>query len=202
MAHLSKSTWSKFILILFICCGLQHTKAQQPITISVFNESTSMPFSIPRFNPLHPGIKIGTEFPVYENHSNKTFFSINLRYIFHKNLYKAIVVSFEVGYDHKINYGGNLKAGAGIGYMHSFGVRDEYRFNDNGYKLNRDKGNSRFLSSISLGLGHRFNPNDFDSDEVFFLQEYWLEIPYSPGFIPIMSHSNSLLGAKLSTKKD
>lgn len=172
--------------------------AQNPIEISVFNESTSIPFSGFSLKPWHPGFQIGTNIPWKESQNYKTYFSINLRYIFHKNLYQAIGINFELGYDYKIDFGMNLKTGVGVGYLHTFSVKEEYLFKNGDYAKKTDMGNSRFTPSLFFGLGYRFAPNDFDYAEIYAKQQYWLEMPYSRGFIPLMSHSNSAIGIKLN----
>ena len=92
-------------IILFLrVVVIPHHKAiaQSPITIALLNESTSMPFTSPRMAPFHPGVEVGTDFPLYENQHHKTYFTITLRYIFHKELYKALTVRFGFGYDLKM----------------------------------------------------------------------------------------------------
>ena len=187
------------VLGLLFMLFLDNANAQHPIEIAIFNESTSVPFSGLALKPLHPGIQIGTDIPWKESQYHKTYLSINVRYIFHKHLYKAIAINLALGYDYKMDYGANLKTGVGIGYMHTFGVREEYRFKNGNYDKRSDTGNSRFTPSLSFGLGYRFNPNDFGSPEIFAKQQYWLELPYSPGFIPLMSHANTMMGAKFYT---
>lgn len=196
MANLIKLCFSKGIWIIGFLFLFHYGTAQNPVTIAVFNESTSMPLSSPRVRTFHPGILLGSDIAWHETQRNKTYFSINLSYIFHKNLFKAIAIGFNIGYDYKMQYGGSLKTGIGVGYMHTFSVREKYILKNREYRLKKDMGHSRFTTSFSLGIGQRFNPNNFESTELFLKQQYWLELPYSPGFIPIMSHSNTLLGAK------
>lgn len=187
----------RFVLLgILLFLPFRKVYSQKPIEIAVFNESTSVPFSGVAMRPLHPGVQVGTDIPWHESEHHKTFLSINLRYIFHKNLYRAIAINLELGYDYKADFGLNLKTGVGVGYMHTFGVMEEYRFQNGTYAQKPDRGNSRFTPSLSLGFGYRFDPNDFRSDEIFAKQQYWLELPYSPGFISLMSHANTMLGAK------
>ena len=186
-----------FVLTIAV---LGKLSAQNPVEISVFNESTSVPFSGISLKPLHPGVQIGAEIPWHETNHYRTFLSINLRYIFHKNLYRAIAINLELGYDYKIDFGATLKTGIGVGYLHSFNVKEKYRFEAGSYSKKADTGNSRFTPLISFGLGYRFNPDNFNSTELFAKQQYWLELPYSPGFIPLMSHANTMVGAKFGTE--
>nr|WP_299345279.1 hypothetical protein [Allomuricauda sp.] len=185
-----------FLTITMVLFSYSSVIAQNPVEISVFSESTSVPFSGISLKPFHPGVQVGMDVPWRETNRHKTFLSINLRYIFHKNLYQAIALNLELGYDYKIDFGANVKTGVGIGYLHSFNVKERYRLENGSYTKQRDMGRSRFTPSLSFGLGYRFNPNSFDTTEVFAKQQYWLELPYSPGFIPLMSHANTMIGAK------
>ncbi|WP_318312745.1 hypothetical protein [Flagellimonas crocea] len=196
MALFKKLPYNFLLFGFLIAVFPQRITAQNPMSITLLNESTSIPPSISKINPWHPGLEVGTDVTLHENRHHKTYFSLSIRYIFHKNLYQAIALNVGFGYDYKMEYGGNLKTGASLGYMHTFSTEEEYRLVNGKYQPNRDKGNSRFISSLSFGLGHRFDPNNFESTEVFLKQQYWVEFPYSPGFIPIMSHSTSMLGTK------
>lgn len=192
----NKTYFSGFILCLLIFFSVDKVLAQRAFEIAVFNESTSVPFSGVALRPLHPGVQIGTDIPWHESKNHKTYISLNLRYIFHKNLFRALSINLELGYDFKANFGMNLKTSVGVGYMHSFNVNKEYLFKNGRYTENKDRGNSRFVPSFSYGLGYRFKPDTFHSNEIFAKQQYWLEMPYSPGFIPLMSHANTMLGGK------
>lgn len=193
----------KIRMVLFVVLAMLTSlklSPQNPVEISVLNESTSVPFSGVSLKPFHPGVQIGTDIPWQETDRHKTFLSINLRYIFHKNLYRAIAINLALGYDYKIDFGANLKTGVGIGYMHTFNVKEAYQLENGSFVESPSRGNSRFTPSLSFGLGYRFNPDDFETTEVFLKQQYWLEIPYSPGFIPLMSHTNTMIGAKFHTE--
>ncbi len=188
-----------FLLLAVISIlTLGKINAQNPVEISVFNESTGVPFSGLSLKPLHPGVQIGTDVSWHESQHHKTYLSINLRYIFHRHLYRAIGINLELGYDYRTDFGMNLKTGIGVGYLHTFNVKEEYQFRKEAYAKKPDKGNSRFTPSVSFGFGYLFDRKAFDSTEIFAKQQYWLELPYSPGFIPLMSHANSILGIKFN----
>ncbi|MEM6540229.1 MAG: hypothetical protein AAF634_03665, partial [Bacteroidota bacterium] len=95
------------------------------------------------------------------------------------------------------SFGINLKSKIGIAYLHTFSTQQEFQFEDGEYRSGRDKGNSRFMPSFTTGLGYRLHPTERNSSEIFLLYQSWLEYPYSPGFIPLMAHTNLHLGVKL-----
>ena len=190
---------------LFLCVLIVQTNAycqlKYPLKIAVFNEATAIPFNTFFSKPVHPGVIIGTELKYKEKQHFRLYQSVNLGYIWHRWLYHGFFINTELGYDHKLNIGINIKSQFGIGYMHSFSTQKEYRFSGGQYKASPDKGNSRLISSLALGLGYRFHKNDVYSPEAFVLYQGWAEYPYSPGFIPIMPHLNLQAGAKFYLPK-
>jgi hypothetical protein len=52
------------------------------------------------------------------------------------------------------------------------------------------------MPSLSLGAGYRLKRESAESPEIFMLYQSWAEYPYSPGFIPLMTHISLHLGFK------
>jgi hypothetical protein len=167
-----------------------------PIRISVFNESTSMPFTRAFSIPIHPGVELGTEFTWHQSKHFKIYPTVTLGYVFHKNLYQAIFINGALGIDYRIKFGLNIKTALGIGYMRSFRTQQEYDFDGGSYHKKHDRGNGRVAPSLSLGLGYSLHPSRPHSSEIFIMYQTWIEYPYSPGFIPIMTHTNVHIGYK------
>ncbi|UOY08000.1 hypothetical protein L0P88_05465 [Muricauda sp. SCSIO 64092] len=182
-----------------MCCILffgQNSWSQRPVTLSIFNESTAVPYDHLITAPIHPGIQIGTEFHWKESKHFRLYPSISIGYMFHRKLFQGVYANLELGLDYKTSFGLNLKSKIGLGYLHTFSTQQEFQFDNGGYRSGRDKGNSRLMPSFTTGLGYRFNPKKNDSSELFLLYQSWLEYPYSPGFIPLMAHTNLHLGLK------
>lgn len=186
-----------FLVLLFAFTATV-TRAQHsmPVRISVFSESTSMPFSRAIATPLHPGIELGTDFRWKETNRFRLYPVVTVGYHFHKHLYQAIHISGSLGIDLKLDFGLNIKSMLGIGYMHTFTTQQEYRFSNGSYRSGPDRGNARVIPSLSLGFGYRIKPSAEISPEIFALYQTWIEFPYSPGFIPVMAHTNIHLGYK------
>ena len=172
------------------------TRAQTPVVVSVFNESTTVPFTTFLNEPIHPGIQVGTEFDWKENKHLRLYPILNIGYMFHKNLFQGLYANAELGVDFRTGFGLNLKSRIGLGYLHTFTTQQEYQFENGSYISKRDKGNSRIMPSLTLGLGYELGNSDAKSPEIFLLYQSWIEYPYSPGFIPLMSHTNLHLGTK------
>lgn len=191
-----------FFLVIF---NISHTVSGQgdiPLKISVFNQGTNIPFTRILTTPIHPGIQVGTEVWAKETPRMRLYPSINIGYLFHNNLYQAIYANIELGYDYKFGFGLNIKSAIGVGYMHTFRTQEEYQFKNGQFVNGRQKGNSRVMPSLTLGLGYRLQPDNFRSPEIFMLYQSWVQYPFSPGFIPIMAHTNLHMGAKFYPFKE
>ena len=159
-----------------------------PLRLTVGNESTAIPFTRFFTVPVHPSVQAGTDF-TYRSRPHSTFYqTVNLGYVFHNYLYQGLWVNTEAGYDYKFGFGLNLKAMLGVGYLHTFATRQEYQFKDGEYVGGTDWGNPRLMVTLALGAGFRIQKDKEDSPEVFILYKPWIEYPYSPGFIPVMTH--------------
>lgn len=174
-----------------------HVKAQKhplPVTISVFNEATAIPFTKLTTTPVHPGIQAGSGFSYKQKQHSNLFQTFSIGYIYHRNLYHGLFINTELGYTYKMNFGLNIKGALGIGYLHTFTTQKEYQFTNGKYNSGRDKGNSRLMASVSTGLGYRLQKQNQYSPEIFMMYQGWAEYPYSSGFIPVMTHINTQIG--------
>jgi hypothetical protein len=182
------------LMILFGNLNLQSQPAM-PVRISVFNESTSIPFTRFFTAPVHPGIEAGTALKWKEKEHWRLYPSVSVGYLFHNKLYQAVYLQVELNCDYVLDFGLCFKSSLGVGYMHTFTTQQEFSFENGVYESRADKGNSRFMPSLSLGLGYRLQPAQLNSAEIFVMYQAWAEYPYSPGFIPIMTHTNLHLGS-------
>ncbi|MGQ3012164.1 MAG: hypothetical protein ACT6QS_00520 [Flavobacteriales bacterium] len=184
-----------FVLLLFPF-SLHAQKKPLLIRLSLFNESTALPFTRFFTLPLHPGIQAGTEFAYLDKPRHYVYQTLQAGYLYHRYLYQAAYLQSEIGYDLRLGFGLNIKALFGLGYMHSFATQKEYRLVNGEYLQKPDRGNARINPSLSLGLGYRIYPKRAASPEIFVLYQSWVEYPYSPGFIPAMTHISLHLGSK------
>lgn len=183
---------------------VQAVKAQQkptPVTISVFNEATAIPFTKFVTTPVHPGVQVGSGLTYKEGKHGHVMQTFNIGYIFHSKLFHGFFINTELGYDYKLNFGLNIKTAVGIGYLHTFSTQKEYQFKNGVYEAGRDKGNSHAMISLATGLGYRLKKSNPYSPEIFMMYQGWAEYPYSPGFIPVMTHTNLHLGTKFFINK-
>jgi hypothetical protein len=181
----------KNLLMAFFVCYVAIAAGQKtahPLRISVGNEATAIPYTRFVSTPLHPAFQAGTEFQYRESAHHYLYQTANIGYIFHNHLYQGVYINSEIGYDYKFSFGLNAKALFGLGYLHTFTTQQEYRFENGEFVPKPDRGNARLMTSLSIGAGYRFKENAENSPEIFLLYQSWIEYPYSPGFIPVMTH--------------
>jgi len=187
------------IFLIFILITATRLFGQEkviPINISFFNESTAIPFTRFFTTPIHPGIQIGTEFHYKMKEHSRLFQTANVSYFYHNYLAQGIGLNTEIGYEYRLNFGLVFSGLLGIGYMHTFSTTEEFSFSNGQYEKETDRGNARFFPSLSIDMGYYLKKRERNSPKIFIKYQSWLEYPYSPDFIPIMTHINLHIGAK------
>lgn len=186
-------------LLMAIFSMPQPTFAQSkpiPVTISVFNEATALPFTRFFTTPIHPGIQMGTEWNYKQGAHGRLFQTANVFYFYHRHLAQAVGVHSELAYEYRFKPGIALQGMLGIGYMHSFRTAPEFDFVNGEYVTKKDAGSARLYPSLSMDIGYYLQKENVHSPKIFLRYQSWVEFPYSPGFIPVMTHINLHLGAK------
>lgn len=184
------------LLILLTPIGLFGQGKAIPIHVSIFNESTAIPFTRFVTTPIHPGIQLGTECNYQSSNHSRLFQTANLSYFYHNHVSQGIGLHTELGYEYRQDAGFAYSALFGVGYMHTFATAEEFTFINGQYENKNDKGNARFIPSLSLDFGYYLKKSDKNSPKIFLRYQSWAEYPYSPDFIPVMTHINLHLGAK------
>ncbi|AEE50285.1 hypothetical protein [Haliscomenobacter hydrossis] len=197
---------SKTILLLLSFVPLYvYGQKRTPVLInlSFFNEATAIPFTQAFSTPIHPGLQIGTEFNLKSKPSARLFQTANLNYFYHHRLNHGISLYSELGYEQRLQFGPAFSALFGLGYLHTFATAEEFIFQDGQYLNKNDRGNARLLASLAFDVGFYVKKDQSNSPKIFLRYQSWLEYPYSPGFIPLMTHTNLHLGTKIFlTKKN
>ena len=168
-----------------------------PLNLSLFNEATALPFTRFVTLPLHPGIQAGTEFDYRVGLHTRLFQTANAYYFHHAHLNQGIGLSTDLGWEYRHRTGLTGGALLGVGYLHSFNVAEEHVLVDGEYVQRADHGNARLTPSLSLELGYCLNRENLSGSKLFLRYQAWAEFPYSPGFIPLMTHINLHLGARI-----
>ncbi|WP_143083881.1 hypothetical protein [Flexibacter flexilis] len=182
---------------LFFSSFSHAQKKNLPVTVSAFNQATSMPFSKFFTAPIHPGLAISSEF----NYSkapkrSRLFQTLGGSYYYHRYLNQAITFFSELGYEFRTKPGVEIAALLGVGYMCSFRTATEYSFKNGSYTSSKNGGVGRFTPSFSLETGYYLFPEKQTSPKLFARYQVWVEYPFSPDFIDLMPHTNVHLGIK------
>jgi len=114
-----------------------------PINISLFNESTAIPFTRFFTLPVHPGIQAGTEFDYKVKTHARLFQTANIGYFYHNYLAQGIGLNSEFGYEYRFKQGLAFSALLGIGYMHTFATTEEFTFPNGQFKKKNSKGTTQ-----------------------------------------------------------
>lgn len=184
-----------FLILMFPIVLFGQEKAM-PVNISVFNESTAIPFTRFVTTPIHPGLQLGTEFNYKVQEHSRLFQTANISYFYHNYLAQGLGLNSELGYEYRLKSGFAFEGLFGIGYLHTFATTEEFKHANGLYEKKADKGNARFYPSFSLDIGYYLKKADKSSSKLFMRYQSWVEYPYSPGFIPAMTHISLHLGVK------
>ncbi|HBS88176.1 MAG: hypothetical protein A2W91_05125 [Bacteroidetes bacterium GWF2_38_335] len=193
-----------FIVVIIFVSSYGDLKGQEraiPVNISLFNESTAIPFTRFFSTPAHPGILVGTEFNYKEKEHSRLFQTANISYFYHNYLAQGAGINTELGYERTLKSGLAFEGLFGIGYMHTFATTEEFSFSDGQYLKKTDKGNARLFPSFSIDIGYYLKKGEINNGKIFIRYQLWAEYPYSPDFIPVMTHVNLHVGAKFFINK-
>lgn len=192
------------LIILTTPAVLFAQKKTTPVKISFFNESTAIPFTRFITTPIHPGFQMGTEFNYKVNTHTRLFQTANIGYFYHNHLAQGISLNTEFGYEYRLKAGLAFSGLLGVGYMHTFATAEEFTHINSQYEKKADKGNARLYPSLSLDIGYYLKSSEKNSPELFMRYQSWAEYPYSPDFIPVMTHVNLHFGVKffINTKSN
>lgn len=201
MIGLKMSRWP--LALVFLLCFAYAAKGQRvwPLTVALSNEATAIPFTVLFPESVHPTVQIGTEFCYKSGAHSYRYQTVNIGYMYHQYLFQGFYLNSEFGYDYFLSKHLSLKTNVGLGYLHTFTTGTEYQLKDGAYSAGSDKGNARMMPTLAVGLGYRIRKQDVQSPEVFLLYKSWVEYPYSPGFIPVMTHINVEMGVKFNLNK-
>jgi hypothetical protein len=200
MIHYEKkqTTMKRVIQFLIIICPtvLFGQGRVIPINVSIFNESTAIPFTRFVTTPIHPGLQLGTEFNYKIKEHTRLFQTANISYFYHNYLAQGVGLNTELGYEYRLKFGLAVTGLLGVGYMHTFATAEEFTFSNGQYEKKTDKGNARLYPSFSIDIGYYLKKAVINGPKLFLRYQSWAEYPYSPDFIPVMTHISLHIGVK------
>ena len=189
----------KIPLFFSIMCILITTSSMgysQPVSISLLNESTAIPYTRFITTPIHPGIQFGTETDLKQYTNTRLYFALHIGYFYHKSFAQGLYIKPSLGFEYRHSSGFAIAGSLGLGYLHTFTTQEEYKLENGSYIKQKDSGNARIMPSLGLTLNYYLKPDNIQSPKIFFGYESWIEYPFSPGFIPLMTHVTTQLGVQ------
>lgn len=187
------------LLLFFLSITVSAQLHRLPVKISVFNEATAIPFTRFFTTPVHPGIEAGTEVNYKIKKHHRWFQEVGISWYYHKNLNHAFTLSTALGYEYRSQPGVSLSASLGAGYLRSYNVTNKYVLQNGAYEKKSDRGRGSIAPSFSLIAGYYLNKKP-SAPQLFVKYQSWAEYPFSPGFIPVVTHINLHAGAKIFIK--
>jgi hypothetical protein len=170
--------------------------SSQPVSISLLNESTAIPYTRFITTPVHPGIQFGTEADLKQYTQTRLFGALHIGYYYHKSFAQGIYIKPSLGFEYRHSSGFAVSGSLGLGYLHTFTTQEEYKLDNGSYVKHKDSGNARIMPSLGLALNYYLQADNLQSPKIFFGYESWIEYPFSPGFIPLMTHLSTQLGVQ------
>ncbi|MBL7963638.1 MAG: hypothetical protein JNM31_07310 [Flavobacteriales bacterium] len=171
------------------------------LSISLFNQSTAIPYTRFFTTPVHPGIQVAAELDLNERPRGRAFTGAHLGYFFHNHLAQGFYIGADLGYETRTTIGISFAGMLGLGYLRTYATKPEFILQNGIYQQERDRGNGRIMPSLSLETGYYLRP-DRHSSQFFIRYQSWLEYPYSPGFIELMSHISLHVGVRFSIRRN
>ncbi|MBL0127971.1 MAG: hypothetical protein IPP83_11055 [Flavobacteriales bacterium] len=199
MKWITGSAWTAlFNLALAVPCWAQQgsTHTGRAWTASLINESTAIPYTRFFTTPVHPGVQVGTEFPLRQGRLSRFYATAHAGYVYHNYLFQGVYLGSDLAYEHRLDNGFCFGALLGASYLHTFATTVEWRFENGHYVQKGDTGNARVMPSLTLETGYYLG-HDPQRPKLFVRYQSWAEYPYSPGFIPVLTHISLHIGARV-----
>lgn len=162
------------VLIIFnpVFGNAQFFKGEIPVTGSYFGETL-----------LHPGIYLGTEYPI----KNNLVTCFGMGTYLHCKHHLGLFLSSDLNWRKTFRFGYTMNFGIGIGYLHTWPHGGKiYVVNDNGdVESKTNWGRPSVMPSLKLGLlGWDFRQNDIFPCRIFADIVIFGQYPYNDYIMP------------------
>lgn len=150
---------------------------QMPLSISLMDESISLPNFWFLGYPFNPALMIGTEY-VWNDHPRYDWLvAANLGGYHHRYSQAAIFLNSELGFRYHVNRW-NAQMRVGAGYAHTFYPGTEFRLINGMPEPVTAAAGPTFMPSASLGLGYRLSESAY-APEISLLWMVAADMPFS-----------------------
>lgn len=189
----------KLLIIILSLITLEgFAQNDKALTLSVIKESTKIPSGRVLGKPFHPGTEVGYDYFLANKTKHQFLLSVKIGYYFHKDLHHGLTLKPAITYNYLLQNNIYFGTELNLGYLHTFVDKPIFKQNSNGeYQRVKNFGKSKFLPSIGLASGYRFQKEDKNHLDLFLKYEFSIETPFSKGIgIPIFPHSFFHLGTR------
>lgn len=194
-----------FIPVFLLCCkGLPAQEKQTPLSLSIFNNGTSLPgsgYAGVFSRNIHPGLTLGTAHLYRVRQKSRLFQTLKLGYFYHRHNQHAIQLYSELGYRYNIGKGFYAAALAGGGYLHSFADVEQYMLENGKYVRKANTGRPQLMVSASLAAGYDLAPKTGIPLSLFLQYQFWLQAPFVKKYVPLLPNTALHLGASYILKR-
>jgi hypothetical protein len=193
-----------FTPLCFFYFSATAQQSELPISISIFNNGTSLPGEgyAGMFNKtVHPGITIGT-YHLYKEAKKHDFIqTLKLGYFYHRHAQQAVQLYTELGYRYKTTSGFYGEGLLGAGYLHAFADMQQFKFEDGIYVKKTNWGRPQLMATASLVAGYNFQTTHSLPLRLFIQYQFWMQTPFVNKYVPLLPNTALHLGIIYTFKK-
>jgi len=153
-------------------------KQTLPLSISILDESISLPNAWFLEYSYNPAIMVGTEYVLKQKPKSDWHLTGNIGFYYHKNWELAPFINSEIGYRYKINKRLNIQGRFGLGYLHYFAAKTVYTYQDGTFKEKTNFGSPTLMVSLSAALEYKLKQKS-NSPVVFISFMSAAKVPFS-----------------------
>lgn len=193
-----------FTPLCFIYLSASAQQRNIPLSVSVFNNGTSLPGSgaMGVFSKtIHPGFDIGTYHTYRSAAKYDLIQTFKAGYYYHRFNQHAIRLYSEFGYRYKTRTGLYAEGLTGAGYLHSFADVEQFKLEDGRYVKKANWGRPQIIGSASLDLGYDFQVKQQLPLKLFLQYQFWIQTPFVNKYVPLLPNTALHLGVVYTFKK-
>ncbi|MFA6057388.1 MAG: hypothetical protein WC756_04260 [Taibaiella sp.] len=187
-----------FIFLIFISLSAKAQQTDLPISISVFNNGTSLPGAgyVGVFSKtIHPGITLGTYHLYRKKERSEIFQTLKLGYFYHRHAQHGIQLYSELGYRYLTQSGFYGEGLLGIGYLHAIADVQQFKWEDGKYVKKANFGRPQFMATASLAAGYDLKTKSKLPLRLFLQYQFWLQTPFVNKYVPLLPNAALHIGA-------
>jgi len=168
------------------------------LSATIFDEHIAAPFDVKKDAPAHLGGTLAFEISRKRDGIYQFTHIFQAGYYYHKDFNQVAFLAWKPKFELRFANTFNIHAILGIGYAHSFPVRQTYELDDGRYKKKTNLGKPHTMPSLGFGAGLHLDELLNIPIEVFGRYEAFSLAPYAlKGRVPITLNTMLSFGVKV-----